>query len=104
MDNTTLSEVTTIITDFNPNFTNFYPTLAVVITLILDDMKVTERIVMYEHNNSIMNKITTPTCVLFSYKFNLSSYVGGLCSTSLLVYVSVISYWVIVDYSEDSVA
>ena len=34
MDNTTLDEVTTMITDFNPNLTNFYPTLAVVITSI----------------------------------------------------------------------
>ena len=34
VDNTTLDEVTTMITDFNPNLTNFYPTLAVVITSI----------------------------------------------------------------------
>ena len=61
MDNTTLSEVTTMITDFNQDFTNFYPTLAVIITLILDDddYKVTESIVMYVL--MIIGIITTPT-------------------------------------------
>ena len=37
MDNTTLDKVATMITDFNQDFTNFYPTLAVIITWILDD-------------------------------------------------------------------
>ena len=40
VDNTTLSEVTTRITGFNPNLTDFYPTLAVVTTLIMDDFRV----------------------------------------------------------------
>ena len=40
VDNTTLDEVTTMITDFNSNLTKYYPTLAVVITLILDDREV----------------------------------------------------------------
>ena len=40
MDNATLDEVTTMMTDFNPNLTKFYPTLAVVITSILDDGEV----------------------------------------------------------------
>ena len=44
VDNTTLDEVTTMITDFNPNLTKFYPTLAVVITLILDDREVNWRL------------------------------------------------------------
>ena len=39
VDNTTLDEVTTMITDFNPNLANFYPTLAVVITSIDDVVK-----------------------------------------------------------------
>ena len=36
VDNTTLDEVTTMITNFNPNLTKFHPTLAVVITSIFD--------------------------------------------------------------------
>ena len=35
-DNSTLYEVATMITDFNPNLINFYPKLAVVITWIMD--------------------------------------------------------------------
>ena len=51
MDNTTLDEVTTMITDFNPNFTNFYPTLAVVITLILEDDWVVKKIILGDNIN-----------------------------------------------------
>ena len=36
VDNATLDEVTKMITDFNPNLTKFYPTLAIVITSITD--------------------------------------------------------------------
>ena len=83
MDNTTLSEVTTMITDFNPNFTNFYPTLAVVNTLILDDMKVTENI-MIKCNNDIIGMITTPTGV---YKANFRK--SGIASAFILAIIMI---------------
>ena len=47
MDTTTLDEVTTMITDFNPNLTKYYPTLAIVNTLIDIEVKTNK---YYLHN------------------------------------------------------